>query len=89
MNILPNYINGKWQKSTATEHLEVINPATTELLGKVPLTPKSEVNEAAEVAAKAFISWRRTPASQRVQFLFILKYLLEETFRRYCSHHHF
>ncbi|MGB3759858.1 MAG: CoA-acylating methylmalonate-semialdehyde dehydrogenase [Rivularia sp. (in: cyanobacteria)] len=78
MNILPNYINGKWQKSTATEHLEVINPATTELLGKVPLTPKLEVNQAAKVAAKAFISWRRTPASQRIQFLFILKYLLEE-----------
>ncbi len=78
MNILPNHINGKWQKSTATEYLDVINPATTELLGKVPLSTKSEVNEAAEVAAKAFISWRRTPAKQRVQFLFILKYLLEE-----------
>lgn len=78
MNILPNYINGKWQKSIATEYLEVINPATTELLGKVPLSTKSEVNQAAEVAAKAFISWRRTPATQRVQFLFILKYLLEE-----------
>lgn len=78
MNILPNYINGKWQKSTATEHLEVINPTTAELLGKVPLSPKSEVNEATESATKAFKSWRRTPASQRVQFLFILKYLLEE-----------
>ncbi|MEO0934859.1 MAG: CoA-acylating methylmalonate-semialdehyde dehydrogenase, partial [Cyanobacteria bacterium J06641_2] len=72
------YINGKWQKSTATEHLEVINPTTAELLGKVPLSPKSEVNEATESATKAFKSWRRTPASQRVQFLFILKYLLEE-----------
>ncbi len=78
MNILPNYINGKWQKSTATEHLEVINPATTELLGKVPLSTKTEVNQVAEVAAKAFISWRHTPVTQRVQFLFILKYLLEE-----------
>ena len=78
MNILPNYINGKWQNSTATEHLEVINPATAELLAKVPLSLASEVNQAAEVAAKAFISWRRTPATERVQFLFILKYLLEE-----------
>ena len=78
MNILPNYINGKWQKSAATEHLDVINPATVELLAKVPLSPKSEVNEVAESAVKAFKSWRRTPASQRVQFLFLLKYLLEE-----------
>ena len=78
MNILPNYINNKWQKSAATEHLEVINPATAELLAKVPLSPKSEVNEVTESATKAFKSWRHTPASQRVQFLFILKYLLEE-----------
>ncbi|BAY81080.1 methylmalonate-semialdehyde dehydrogenase [Calothrix parasitica NIES-267] len=78
MNILPNYINNKWQKSPATENIEITNPATAELLAKVPLSSKSEVNEAAESATKAFKSWRRTPASQRVQFLFLLKYLLEE-----------
>ncbi|MEO1432287.1 MAG: CoA-acylating methylmalonate-semialdehyde dehydrogenase [Cyanobacteria bacterium J06633_8] len=78
MNILSNYINGEWQTSTATEYLEVINPATAELLAKVPLSPKSEVSQAAEAAAEAFKSWRRTPATQRVQFLFVLKYLLEE-----------
>ncbi len=78
MNILPNYINGEWQTSTATEHLEVINPATTEVLAKVPLSPATEVDRAAESAAIAFISWRRTPATQRVQYLFLLKFLLEE-----------
>lgn len=78
MNILPNYINGEWQQSTATEHLRVINPATTEVLAKVPLSPVSEVNQAAEAAAEALITWRRTPPTQRVQYLFLLKYLLEE-----------
>ncbi|MDY6901291.1 MAG: aldehyde dehydrogenase family protein [Cyanobacteriota bacterium] len=57
MNILPNYINSKWQKSTAPEHLDAINPTTGELLGKVPLSPKLEVNEAVESATKAFMSW--------------------------------
>ncbi len=78
MNTLSNYINGKWQTSAATEHLEVVNPATAEVLAQVPLSPKSEVNEAASAAAEAFKSWRRMPATQRVQYLFILKYLLEE-----------
>ncbi len=78
MNTLSNYINGKWHKSAATEHLEVVNPATAEVLAQVPLSPKSEVNEAASAAAEAFKSWRRIPATQRVQYLFILKYLLEE-----------
>lgn len=78
MNILPNYINGEWRTSKATQHLEVINPATTEVLAQVPLSPASEVNQAADAAAEAFIHWRRTPPTQRVQYLFLLKYLLEE-----------
>lgn len=75
---LPNYINGQWCTSNATEYLDVINPATTEVLAKVPLSPASEVNQAAEAAAEAFVSWRRTPPTERVQYLFKLKNLLEE-----------
>lgn len=77
-HMLPNYINGQWCTSTATEYLDVINPATTEVLAKVPLSPASEVNQAVEAAAEAFVSWRRTPPTERVQYLFKLKNLLEE-----------
>ncbi|WP_017316515.1 CoA-acylating methylmalonate-semialdehyde dehydrogenase [Mastigocladopsis repens] len=75
---LSNYINGQWCTSTATEHLDVINPATAEVLAKVPLSPAIEVNQAAEAAAEAFVTWRRTPPAERVQYLFKLKNLLEE-----------
>ncbi|BAY43801.1 methylmalonate-semialdehyde dehydrogenase [Scytonema sp. HK-05] len=75
---LSNYINGQWCTSSATEYLDVINPATTEVLAKVPLSPASEVNQAAQAAADAFVSWRRTPPTERVQYLFKLKNLLEE-----------
>ncbi|MBD2771287.1 CoA-acylating methylmalonate-semialdehyde dehydrogenase [Iningainema tapete] len=77
---LPNYINGQWCASSATEYLEVINPATTEVLARVPLSPATEVNQAAQAAAEAFVSWRRTPPTERVQYLFKLKNLLEEHF---------
>ncbi|MBD0266278.1 MAG: aldehyde dehydrogenase family protein, partial [Tolypothrix sp. Co-bin9] len=83
MNAIPtlqNYINGQWSASTATEYLEVINPATIEILAKVPLSPASEVNQAADAAASAFVTWRRTPPPERVQYLFKLKNLLEEHF---------
>ncbi len=78
--MLHNYINGQWCASTATEYLEVINPATAEVLAKVPLSLASEVNQAAEAAAEAFVTWRRTPPPERVQYLFKLKNLLEEHF---------
>lgn len=77
---LPNYINGHWRASSATEYLEVVNPATQEVLAQVPLSPASEVDEAASQAALAFLSWRRTPPTERVQYLFKLKNLLEEHF---------
>ncbi|HEY9698225.1 MAG TPA: CoA-acylating methylmalonate-semialdehyde dehydrogenase [Trichocoleus sp.] len=78
--ILPNYINGEWSVSSATEFLEVMNPATAEPIAKVPLSPKEEVDRVAQIAHEAFQSWRRVPAPQRVQYLFKLKNLMEEEF---------
>ncbi len=77
---LYNYINNEWRASSATEYLDVTNPATAEVLGQVPLSPPSEVDQAAQAAAEAFVEWRRTPAVERVQYLFKLKNLLEENF---------
>ncbi len=75
---LDNYIDGSWRNSQATEALEVLNPATTEVLAQVPLSPALDVQEATRAASVAFESWRRTPAGERIQYLFRLKVLLEE-----------
>jgi malonate-semialdehyde dehydrogenase (acetylating)/methylmalonate-semialdehyde dehydrogenase len=37
---LLNYIDGEWCTSGATEFLNVVNPATAQVLAKVPLSPK-------------------------------------------------
>lgn len=78
--VVKNYINGEWCDSSASCYADVINPATAELLAKVPLGTVADVKMAAEAAALAFVSWRRTPATERVQYLFKLKVLLEENF---------
>ena len=78
LNPLFNYINGEWCTSGAAEFLDVVNPATAQVLAKVPLSPKSDVESAAKAAADAFGSWRRVPPTERVQYLFKLKFLLEE-----------
>jgi malonate-semialdehyde dehydrogenase (acetylating)/methylmalonate-semialdehyde dehydrogenase len=77
---LMNYINGAWRASAATDILDVHNPATAEVLARVPLSPPAEVDQAARAAADAFPNWRRVPATARIQFLFKLKDLLEEHF---------
>ena len=75
-----NYIEGQWRDSAATEMLPVLNPATGEELGRTPLSPAAEVDQAATAAARAFAGWRRVPVTERVQYLFRLKMLLEEQF---------
>ena len=77
---LPNYINGEWLPANTREFLEVINPATAETLAQVPLSPASDVATAAEAASIAFRTWRRTPPTQRIQYLFKLKVLMDEQF---------
>jgi malonate-semialdehyde dehydrogenase (acetylating)/methylmalonate-semialdehyde dehydrogenase len=76
--VLPNYIDGEWQKSSTDEYLPVHNPATADVLAEVPLSPPTEVDQAAQVAAAAAASWRRVPPTERVQHLFKLKTLLDE-----------
>lgn len=83
--ILQNYIDGRWCYSSAGEYLDVVDPATAEVLAKVPLSAAEELNRAAEAAHAAFPNWRRTPPTQRVQYLFRLKMLMEEQFEELAS----
>ncbi|MGB8645226.1 MAG: CoA-acylating methylmalonate-semialdehyde dehydrogenase [Anaerolineae bacterium] len=78
--VLENYINGEWRASGASAQLDVINPATGGILACTPLSPASEVDTAAQAAQAALDAWRRTPAGDRVQYLFKLKNLLEQHF---------
>jgi malonate-semialdehyde dehydrogenase (acetylating) / methylmalonate-semialdehyde dehydrogenase len=73
-----NYIDGEWLESCAKEFFPIHNPATAELLAATPLSPSSEVDQAAQAALAAFESWRHVPATQRIQYLFKLKDLMEE-----------
>ena len=77
---LQNFINGQWQPSKAKEYLDVKNPATAQVMAQVPLSPKDEVDQAARYAAEAWEEWRQVPVTERIQYLFKWKFLLEENF---------
>lgn len=73
---LKNYINGEWVESKATKYEDVYNPATKEVIGQVPLSTKEEVDEAVEVAKKAFEEWKSVPVPRRARILFNFQQLL-------------
>lgn len=80
MEILENYIDGAWIKSKEANTVDVLNPASQEVLAKVPYgqNTSSDVASAVEVASKAFKSWSQVPVMKRVQPLYKLKQLLEQ-----------
>ena len=81
---MENYISGEWQRSAASETLLLLNPATGEELGRTPLSPAADVGTAVDAAARAFPAWRRVPVTERIQFLFKLKPLLEQQFEEFA-----
>lgn len=72
-----SFIDGQWHTPSRVEFRPVTNPATGGTLAEVPLSGKTEVDIAVQAAVAAFDDWRRTPAVDRVQFLFRLKQALE------------
>jgi malonate-semialdehyde dehydrogenase (acetylating) / methylmalonate-semialdehyde dehydrogenase len=77
-NILPNFIGGEWKRSESSDVVDVFNPATAEVLAKVPLASAQDVGATVAAAAAAFPAWRRTPPQERIQYLFRFKRLLEQ-----------
>jgi malonate-semialdehyde dehydrogenase (acetylating)/methylmalonate-semialdehyde dehydrogenase len=76
--IIENYINGEWIESKSLTMLDVVNPADGQLLAKVPSGSADDVTLAAENADQAYKSWKEIPATQRIQYLFKMKQILEK-----------
>jgi malonate-semialdehyde dehydrogenase (acetylating)/methylmalonate-semialdehyde dehydrogenase len=74
---LAHYYAGGWKHSCGNEYRDVLNPATGERLARVPLGTRDDINNAVQAALSAYRDWRRTPAEDRIQYLFKLKQLLE------------
>lgn len=85
IKLAKNYVNGKWIDPENSGWVDVDNPSTGEIIGRVPLSTAAETNCAIEAAARAFEAWKDVPVGRRVQPLYKLAQLLrqnEETIAR-------
>ena len=69
MEIKKLYIDGKWIEGESGEFIEVENPATNEIIAKVPRGNAKDVEKAAKAAKKAFETWQFTPLSERLALM--------------------
>ena len=63
-----HYINGEWTE-TGDGKIEVMNPATGDVVGTVPNGGEEEATAAIEAAAAAFPEWSKTTAYHRAELL--------------------
>ena len=73
-----NWIGGAWSTPGGVDLLDVRNPATDEVIARVPIGGRAEVDAAVKAAAAAFPSWRKTPPQERARYFFRLRALLDE-----------
>ncbi len=75
--LLGNYVNGAWIPAVSQEQLDVRNPATGEVLARVPLSNQADVDAAVAAARAAFPDWRKRSVIERARWLFGFRQVLE------------
>ena len=63
------YIDGQWVDPATPNPLDVINPATEEVAGRIHLGSAADVDRAVAAAKKAFASFSRTSVKERIELL--------------------
>ena len=72
--LLDNYIDGEWTPAqAATDVLDVLNPATGEVLARVPLSGSADLDPAVRAAREALPEWRAVSAIGRAGKMFELR----------------
>ena len=56
--LLDNYVAGRWTPASSSEALDVVNPATSEVLARVPLSSAGDLDAAVRAAREALPAWR-------------------------------
>lgn len=75
---MPMVIDNQRVASTATSHVDIVNPATQEKLSRVPLCTPSELETAVASCKAAFPAWRDTSVSNRARVMFKWQALIRE-----------
>ena len=72
------FIDGEFIQSKTENWIEVLNPATQEVLCEAPCATESEIENAISSAKAAFLTWRETPPPERSRIMMRYQELLKQ-----------
>ncbi len=81
----PFFVNNKFVKSATTEFIDLHDPATNNLVTRVPQNTDAELQAAVASAEKAFETWRATSVLHRQQIMFKFVALIRENWDRLAA----
>ena len=87
-NSIPNVkllIGGELVESRTTQWRDVINPATQEVLARVPFATPEEIEAAVASARQAFKTWRKTPIGARSRIFLKYQQLIRENMKELAA----
>ncbi|KAB7495024.1 putative methylmalonate-semialdehyde dehydrogenase [acylating], mitochondrial [Armadillidium nasatum] len=76
------FINGNFVESKTNKFIDVHNPATNEVITRVPQSTQDEMNAAVDAAKEAFKSWSKTSVLTRQQIMFKYQQLIKENMKK-------
>jgi len=82
---IPLLIGGKLVPSRSEQWRDIVNPATQQLLARVPMATADEVAAAVASAREAFKSWRKTPIGARARIFLKYQHLIREHMKELAS----
>ena len=82
---VPLLINGEFVQSKTTEWRDVVNPATQEVIARVPMATQEELDAAVAAAKEAFKTWRYTPIGTRARIFLKLQQLIRENIKEVAA----
>jgi aldehyde dehydrogenase (NAD+) len=62
------YIGGEWVEPAGDGSIEVVNPTTEEVVGRIPEGTAEDADRAVRAARTAFDSWSQTPPEERAGY---------------------
>ncbi len=78
-------IDGRFVESRSTQWRDVINPATQEVLARVPFATQDEVDQAVAAAQRAFKTWRKTAIGARARIFLKYQQLIRENMKELAA----
>ena len=78
-------IDGEFIESTTQDWRDVVNPATQEVLARVPFATAEEIDRAVASGQKAFQTWRKTPIGARARIFLKYQQLIRENMKELAA----